>query len=534
MKSENFEKITLTGGTANRDDRETTLKEEPATEASLEKLRSYSERIFDIAGEFESVYSYLEPKGLDPETQKPRGFKVEKKDFIEKRKTDLEYCPNFYYEELKKLEESDLRESIEILDKINEDAFKENDEIRFIISETIAPIESKIKMLIDAKRGHFETGDLDQAFRDGIEAYGDIDPELCEVARKKQMDNLEILKNKPEKSVLEQKLEEQEFNAEDIKEIMEFAIRKGGLENEFKVVIEKGIDSINVTYKAPGHPYNVVLIPEDRKMNGIDLPKKIAHEMTHVVAHSFSPRQGIYLGGRECEIYTEGIAQISEEDIMKYVLGEKEGEEYINSLTEGNLHYILAMEKAKEGGNFAKVYDYIFEIKYQEEQLRNRYHLLEEGGKEAEKAKEKSREKAETSAMNICKRVFRGFNPKEGGKYFTKDMVYFKGKVAARKMVEAGEDKYLYMSRIDPKLIPGLKELGAYASERGLELARSAVKKIWKERGWVVDYHENKEWFADNIQMDRHWAYAKEFLEENLKDQKSDRGLYEKRDEREA
>ncbi len=342
-------------------------------------------------------------------------------------------------------------------------------------------------MLIDAKKAHFGNGDMDLVFKDGIDAYSDIDPELCEVAHKKEAEDLKILKNSLKKGDLEKKLEKYEFNAEDIKEIMEFAIRKGGLENEFKVVIEKGIESINVTYKAPGHPYNVVLVPEGRKINGVDLPQTIAHEITHVISHSFSPRQGIYLGGRESEIYTEGIAQINGDEIMKDVLGEEDGRRYIENNVDGSFYYILAMEKAKEGSNFAEVYNYIFEKKYKENLLKNGYDFLEDKeGAEAKKIKENSEDKAKTSAMNICRRIFRGFNPKEGGRYFTKDMVYFKGKIAAQKMNEAGEDRYLYMSRTDPVLIPSLEKLGAYASEKGLELARSAVKNIWKEKGWVV------------------------------------------------
>lgn len=401
-----------------------------------------------------------------------------------------------------------------------------NEDIKKVVSEQIAPIKSKIQMLINEKKAHFENGDLEKAFKDGIKSYGNIDEELCKKAHKQEKENLEILRNKPLKSELEKKLEENKFDAEDLKEYIEFALRKGGLENDFKVVIEEGINNINVTYKAPRHSYNVVLIPKDKVVNGIELPQKLAHEITHVISHTFSPKQGIYLGGRESEIYTEGIAQINEDEITKDVLGGEEGEKYVKNTVDSSFYYILAMEKAKKGSNFAQVYDYIYEKKYEENLIKNKYHLLSEREeKEAKKIEEKSKTGAMSFSKNVCRRIFRGFNPKEGGKYFTKDMVYFKGKIAAQKMKEKGEDKYLYMSRIDPILIPSLKKLGAYASEKGLELARSAVKNIWKEKGWVVDYHENKKWFDDNVQTDRHWAYAKEFLDKDLKEMKSDKRI---------
>ncbi len=57
----------------------------------LEKLRKYSERIFEVAGDFESVYSYFDPMGVDPETGKPRSYKEEKEDFYERIKTNSKH-----------------------------------------------------------------------------------------------------------------------------------------------------------------------------------------------------------------------------------------------------------------------------------------------------------------------------------------------------------------------------------------------------------------------------------------------------------
>jgi len=83
-------------------------------------------------------------------------------------------------------------------------------------------------------------------------------------------------------------------------------------------------------------------------------------------------------------------------------------------------------------------------------------------------------------------------------------------------MKEEGVDKYLYMSRVDPALIPHLKKLGAYTSEKGLSMAREAVKQIWQDKGWPVDYIKDKKWYEENTQMDRHWAYRKDHMNEDM------------------
>lgn len=459
---------------------------------NLRKLLKYSKRIFKIGGDYESVYIYLEPKGVNPDTEELRGFNEEFEDFLEKRKTDSNYCPFFYYPELKKLDIKKLEKSLVILSEIEKEALKEDENIYQVVIGQVSPVKAKINFLIELRKAHFGNGDIQKAFENGLKAYSDVDNDLYKAANKKREEILKMLKEKPPKSKLEKKLEEIEFGAGDIKTIMEYALRKGGLEKDFKVIIKKGINNISVSYSAPGHPYNIVMIPKDRKVNGVELPQKIVHEMTHVISHAFSPKQGIYLGGKESEIYTEGIAQNSEDEVMKYVLGKKDGERYIKSRTNDSLYYILAMEKAKEGFNFAQVYDYIFEKKYEENLLKNEYHLLKDKkDKEAEKIKNKSNNDAMKFSKIVAMRIFRGFNFSEGGKYFTKDLIYFKGKIAVKQMKKEKINR-LYMSRIDPALIPFLEKLGAYASEKECEHVRTAVKNIWKEKGWAMDYLKNK------------------------------------------
>ena len=473
-------------------------------------MLEYSERIFEIAKNYESVYSYLEPTGVDPDTEEPRSFDKEFEDFLERRKEDPDCCLSMCYPELEKIDIEKLNNDLNDLEEMKEDALKENEHIEEVVFGQIEPIKTKINFLIESKNRN-----LEESFELGKQSYGDIDEELCKNAHDDYDKTMELLENIPPKGDLEKMLEKNEFDAEDLKEFFELALKKDGLEKDFKVVIEKGINNMSVSYGDPDHPYNVILIPENRVVNGIALLQKLAHELTHVVAHTFSPKQGIYLGGRDSEPFTEAIAQKSENEIMMNVLGEEDGKKFLEYQTDNLLYYVLAMEQVENGSNFAQAYDYIFDKKYKELLLRNGYDKAE-NEKESSKIKEKSEDKAMKFSRNICRRIFRGFNPKKGGKCFTKDGIYHRGKKELAKMEKEGVDEYLYMARIDPELIPALKKLGAFVNKQGLYMAREAVKQIWKDKGWPVDYIKDKKWYEENTQMDRHWAYRKDFMNDDM------------------
>ena len=483
----------------------------------LKKLLKYSERIFEIAKNYESVYSFLEPMGVNLETGELRSFDEEFDDFLEKRKKDSNYCPSMLCPELEKIDTSRIDDNLKELKEIQKDASGENKYIEENVFWQIEPIITKINFLIEAKNEN-----LEESFELSKQAYGDIDEGLCKNAINDYDETMDLLENVSPKSDLEKLLEENEFDAEDLKEFFELALRKGELEKDFKVVIEKGISNMSVSYGDLDHPYNVILIPENRIVNGAVLIRKLAHELTHVTAHTFSPKQGIYLGGKDSEPFTEAIAQKSEDEIMIDVLGEKEGKEFLKYRMDDYLFYVLAMEQVGKGFNFAQTYDYIFNKKYEELLSRNGYYETK-NKKETSEIKEKSEDKAMKFSKRICWRIFRGFDSKEGGKYFTKDMIYYKGKMGLAEMEKEGVDKYLYMSRIDPALIPSLKKLGAYANEKGLSMAREAVKQIWQDKGWPVDYIKDKKWYEENTQMDRHWAYRKEFMNEDMTDVTDDK-----------
>ena len=497
MEKPNLDKVISEIKKVEKDEseRNETEEQEEGMNPELEKLLKYSERIFEIAKNYESVYSYLEPKGVNTDIGEPRSFNEEFEDFLEKRKEDSDYCLSIRYPELENIDIKKLNKDLKELKKIKEVVSEENEHIKEVVFGQIEPIETKINFLEESKNRN-----LEKSFELGKQSYGNIDEELCESALNDYDKTMELLEDIPPKGDLEKMLEENEFDAEDLKEFFELALRKGGLEEDFKVVIEKGINGMSVSYGDPNHPYNVILIPENRRVNGVALLQRLAHELTHVTAHTFSPKQGIYLGGKDSEPFTEAIAQESEEEIMIDVLSEEDGKKFLEYETDNSLYFVLAMEQVKNGCNFPQTYDFIFDKKYKELLLRNGYYKAE-NEKESSEIKEKSEDKAIKFSRNICRRIFRGFDPKESGKYFTKDMIYYKGKMGLAEMEKEGIDKYLYMSRVDPALIPSLKKLGAYASEKGLSMAREAVKQIWQDKGWPVDYIKDKKWYEENTPM---------------------------------
>lgn len=95
-------------------------------------------------------------------------------------------------------------------------------------------------------------------------------------------------------------------------------------------------------------------------------------------------------------------------------------------------------------------------------------------------------------------------------------MAYLRGELGAKKMKEAGVIDYLYKLKVDPKMIPYLNRLGVCTVNENIRDAKEIVKQIWKNKGWPMDYIKNKEWYEENTQMDRHWAYRKDFMNDDM------------------
>ena len=517
---------------------ETNIQDENGIEKEvnpeLKELMWYSNEINKNVGKYDTLF-FIEPKGVDGIS-----YEEEFKSFFEKIEDHLdeeEYlsddkyskmCPTFTYPEIEnQIDEKDLESRKMELKKIEKKIEKcENENVSKIAFELLELGNAKIDF-----HKYLRDGDLENAFECSKIIWGDIDDDLCQKADEAHKQKIEFLKNKGEKTELENILENNEFNAEDIKHYFELAITKAGLgDSGYEVVIDNSVTNLRVSTENPKYDHPVVLIPPDRKVNGVRLLELIAHEIgRHVVTNIYNEKQGFKeTMGKDWNVFNEGISLKSEREIKKVVFGDSvENFDYDID----HAYYILAMEKIKDGWNFAKVFKFLYDLSYEEELYKCKYYDLENKYKNLDtenedmkekiaNLKKKSREEAIDVSKKKCLRVFRGFNPKEGEKYCPKDTIYFRGEVEVSKMeqIEHGEDleKYLRLSRVDPKFIPYLIKMNAYVDEKGLEMAKDVATQIWQGKGWPVDYIKDKEWYEENIQMDRHWAYRKEFMNEDM------------------
>jgi len=343
----------------------------------------------------------------------------------------------------------------------------------------IVVVKAKINILLEIKEGNSE-----KAFENAKIAYGDIDDQICQKAEKYHGEKIEFLKRNREKGIvksdLERELEETIFNAEDIKEYFDLALDKGNLRyNNLEVVIDKGVTAIDVRPSDPNYDHPVILIPPDRKVDGVKLIQLVAHEIgCHVVQNHYNHKLGLegLSFGRDWETAQEGFAVRSEARIKKAIFGDSVIDFKYDV---DRAYYILAMEKIKKGADFGEVYDYIFNS-WKEE-------FLAEGNDEG-----KSEEKASEETKRILRRVIRGMYPY----YFPKDRAYFEGEFMALEIEKEGVDKYPRQSRVDPALTSDMIEIGvyprSYTYEKELEAATNVADQIWQDKGCPVDYLKDK------------------------------------------
>jgi len=506
----------------------------------LKELMEYSKKINKIVEKYDPLF-FVEPKGRDGVNYEEEfNLFLEKIDEHLDDKKDLsdeeylEMCPVFTYPEIEKIEIEDLEDRASKLKELEEEIKNEckNENIVEIVFELLEIARARIDF-----HKYLKERNLEKAFECSKIIYGDIDDNLCQKANEACEQNLAFLENKAEKSELEIILENNEFNAEDIKNYFEIAITKAGLgDSRYEVVIDSNVTNIKVSKNSPKYDHPVVLIPPDRKVNGIRLLELIAHEIgRHVTTDVYNTKQG-FKGkmGKGWDAFSEGIAMKSEKEIRKTIFNGLDPSFQYNS---NKIYFVLAMEKIKNGYNFAQVYKYLYDLNYKEELHKSGYHNLKNKYEssadknddlkdELADLEKKNKLKAIDSVKKICLRIFRGFDPKQGGMYFPKDKIYFEGEVQALEMekVESGQEleKYLRLSKIDPKFIPYLIKMGAYTYEKGLEMAKDIAKQIWKDKGWPVDYIKDKKWYEKNTQMDRHWAYRKEFMNEDMTELKGE------------
>ena len=440
-----------------------------------EKFIKYSKEIYKTGKDYEMVYSHFEPSGAEG-----RDFNQEVDLFLERRKDDGGYKPTFTYPEMDKLDIQKAENDLKNLKIIEENVENEtNQNVKNIVLEMIVVVKAKINILLEIKEGSSE-----KAFENAKIAYGDIDDQVCQKAEKYHRKKIEFLKRNREKGIvksdLERELEETMFNAEDIKEYFDLALGKGNLRyNNLEVIIDEEATAIDVRSSDPNYDHPVILIPLDRKVNGLRLLQLVAHEIgCHVVQNNNNYKLGLegLSFGRDWETAQEGFAVRGETKIKKVILGDSMLDFEYNVFS---AYFILAMEKIKKGADFGEVYDYIFDLKKEE-------FLVEEDDEG------KVEEKASRETKMVLRRVIRGMYPY----YFPKDKAYFEGQFMALKIEEEGIDKYPRQARVDPAFVSDLIKIGVYPKsytyEKELEAATNVADQIWQDKGWPVDYLKDK------------------------------------------
>lgn len=525
--------------------------QENETTPEFKKFVEFSDVLNDAMGIYEDTPYFLEPD-IDKYEEEYKIFLEEIKDKLGS-KEDLDekfsekISPKYFYPVVEKIKEEELEgiyNEIDDLEKEVEECEYEN--TKKIIIELIDIAKAKIRLYQNIKENNYE-----KAFDNLKIVYGDVSEDLFLKTNKIYDKKIEYLKNEPAKSELERELSKKEFDSEDIKEFIGMSLKKAGLgDSGYKVIVTDKVNNLRVSQNHPEYG-KVVLIPPGREVSAMKILELVSHEVgRHIVTDVYNRKQG-FKGdvGREWILYSEGIAKVGEKRLKKMILGESYADFEISS----GPYYILAMEKIKkENYNYAEVFKYIYKKIFKEKlSASNYYDLLdkkENPKQEMEQEeiinnlKNEKKDEAIVATEKICFRVFKGLNPKEGGEYNPKDKAYLEGEIKSieleKIMLESkfheefegmGFDKenlgkiiekYLRLSKVDPKFIPYLVKMGAYRYEKELEIGVKVAEKIWNDKGWIVDYLKNKDWYKENTQMDRHWAYRKEFMNEDFTDVK--------------
>ncbi|MCK4651368.1 hypothetical protein KAT08_04305 [Candidatus Babeliales bacterium] len=464
---------------------------------------------------------------------------IEKCSKEEQEITNEEYaemCPTFIYPEIKKLDEEKLEKANNDLEDIEKEINIEckNENTKKILDELLLSSKALIDFCIDKKNDNDE-----DAFEQIKIVHNDISDSLCQSANNLYKEKLKFFKDRPEKCELEKKLENTKFDAQSIKTILELALIKGELSDAgYEVIIDKDVTNIIVSINRPGYDCPVILIPPNAEKNGLQLMRLVAHEVgRHVTTNIYNEKQGFNgTMGKGWDVVNEGISKRSEVEEAKEILGE----EFYDYEISAEPYYVLAMEKIRgrknekgkyeDGWNYAKVFKYIYNLKLREDLYKNEYSNLKEQlknlkndderktlTKEIKEMEEKSKAVAKTIAKKTCLRTFKGFNPKEGGRYYPQDKIYFEGEIKMlelEKVKSAKEfEKYLRLSRVDPEFVQYLIKMGAYTREKGLQIAKDVAKEIWKNEELPI-----KKTMQGNKRYELFLPYLSEFMEKYYKD----------------
>ncbi|MCK5084842.1 MAG: ATP-dependent zinc protease, partial [Candidatus Pacebacteria bacterium] len=408
--------------------------EKIASEENIEnrkKIIELSQRINSVAGKFNDVFFLITPFG-----KRRRNYSVEMNEFIEKI-NEKDYNPTFKYVNLNSVKNEYFESVLDDLDKICKVIkFEESEAVKRIMQESVLLAQNKINFLKAVKNKEEK-----RAFEYAKKAYGDIDDNLVKKAEEtyKQLLTEKAEENYDDK-VLE--LKKKIFNSKQTVNKFKEVLAIMDL-NDWDVVSDNKTFQIDVKFESLKYNKPTIVIPQKRKLNGINLAKKIVHEIVHLKTNSNNKNLGFggVIFGRDYELYQEGIAKILENDYINDIFGTKK--------ELPSPYYILAMNKVKSGFNYHQTFDYIYNLKLEEY-----------------KSKNVEKETAEKMSLNesllVCKRIFRGFRKSlsKGGAYFPKDKMYFEGEMLAKKLYNENLYSYLLSAKIDPYLLPLFIELG--------------------------------------------------------------------------
>lgn len=220
-------------------------------------------------------------------------------------------------------------------------------------------------------------------------------------------------------------------NAEEIKEVFDYAIRSAAA-NDWEVVIDSETSKTGISVN---QEEKKVIIPSSRSVSVKKLRGLVVHEIgTHVIRRKKGERSRLLLLALGLDRYQggeEGVATMREQGLKK------EFEDF--SGLQGHLAISLAKGLDGQPRDFREVYTLLFKYNYWN-QLR------------LKKSPEVAKKEAERLGWNRTMRTFRGTDGKTKGVVFTKDIVYRQGNIAVWNLVgkNSKEMLRLQVGKYDP------------------------------------------------------------------------------------
>jgi alpha-L-glutamate ligase-like protein len=403
-------------------------------EHAKEKIISYTRKINEIPG-INDIYHFIDPNGSEG-----RSYASEMKIFLE-NVNDVKYNPRFEYGNLESLQTSELDAALNKLDNILKKVkLEDNDLVREIIAETASLARNKIIFMMSVKND-----EEDKTFEYAKKIYGDINTEL--VKKAEEVYDMFLKRDEREEDDEVVRLRSKILNASEIKEKFQDTLKEMGLV-DWNVILSDESARITVKFGSVKYEKPTVIIPIERKINGLNLLKTIIHEIVHIKTNSNNYERGLegVVFGKNYELYQEGLARIISNNILNEI-----------SATEKELpspYYILAMDKIKNGHSYHKCFNYIFGLKLEELKKRKKKYINIENV-------------AAKETMIVLRRVYRGFRASlsSGKAYFPKDKMYLEGDSLSKKMCDANLENYLIAAKTDPYLLPTFIRLGIISRE---------------------------------------------------------------------